>query len=54
MKSKSEKTICISEALHTAMVNAKDQPSPKLKKIEHLIPRMIEGLIALDEVNNTE
>ena len=54
MRSKSEKTICISEALHTAMVKAKDQPSPKLKKIEHLIPRMIEGLMALDEADSNE
>ncbi len=54
MKSKSEQTLSNSEALHTAMVKAKDQPSPKLKKIEHLIPRMIEGLMALDEADSNE
>ena len=54
MKSKSEQTLSNSEALHIAMLKAKDQPSPKLKKIEHLIPRMIEGLMALDEVDNNE
>ena len=54
MNSKSKNTICISEALQTAMVMAKDQPSPKLKKIEHLIPRMIEGLMALDEADSNE
>ena len=54
MKSKSEQTLSNSEALHTAMLNAKYQPSPKLKKIEHLIPRMIEGLMALEEVDNNE
>jgi hypothetical protein len=54
MNSKSEKTIRFSEALHTAMLNAKDQPSPKLKKIEHLIPRMTKGLMALDELDSND
>ena len=54
MKSKSEQTLSNSEALHTAMLNAKDQPSPKLKKIEHLIPRMTEGLMALDELDSND
>ena len=51
MKSKEENKTDISIALRAAMEKAKDQPSPKLKKVEHLIPRMIEGLMALDNTN---
>lgn len=49
MKSKEKNKTDISAALHAAMKRAKDQPSPKLKKIEHLIPRMMDGLTALDQ-----
>ena len=51
MKSKEKNKTDISIALHAAMERAKDQPSPKLKKVEHLIPRMIEGLNSLDNAN---
>jgi esterase/lipase len=33
-----------SQRLKKAMHIAKDQPSPKLEKIKHLIPTMIESL----------
>jgi hypothetical protein len=39
-KSKSDDAQRLKKAMHIA----KDQPSPKLEKIKHLIPTMIESL----------
>ncbi len=51
MKSKEKNKTDISAALQAAMEKAKDQPSPELKKVEHLIPRMMDGLMALDQLS---